>query len=412
MTTEPVTIKSIKIKGLFGLFDYDIQYPLNENVLILTGPNGYGKTQVLNILYHLFERKFNFFTQLVFETIKVSLSNHTSVKIAKKNDNLVEFLFFEDGKKVDRINYEPVQTNFRDYWKINLDDFDRSTLLPKSTKGIVQKTGTILRNRNLKSQTILRSINIHLIKEQRLFKQVKRDGRRNEQTVMTETIQTYADELQQLISERTRKSYEISQQLDSSYPTRLISEKKKVTKAEYDEKFATLKRKQDKLAKHGLSETTQEALDYSEDDAKALLVYLNDLEQKLAVFDDLVEKLELFSNILNERRFTFKSIQISKDKGFSFKTSTGSELSLSQLSSGEQHEVVLLFELIFKTSPSIMVLIDEPEISLHITWQKEFLDDLLKIIKLQNFQVLIATHSPSIINDRWDLVYTLDKADG
>jgi predicted ATP-binding protein involved in virulence len=165
------------------------------------------------------------------------------------------------------------------------------------------------------------------------------------------------------------------------------------------------------LVKNGLSESSQKALDYSEDDAKALLVYLNDLEQKSAVFDDLLEKLELFTSILNERRFTFKSINISRDKGFYFKTVTGSELELSQLSSGEQHEVVLLYELIFKTRASILVLIDEPEISLHITWQKEFLADLLKIIKLQNFQVLIATHSPSIINDRWDLVYNLEKLD-
>ena len=123
------------------------------------------------------------------------------------------------------------------------------------------------------------------------------------------------------------------------------------------------------------------------------------------------EKLELFSNILNERRFTFKSIHINRDKGFYFKTAKGKELKLSQLSSGEQHEVILLYELIFKTRAGILVLIDEPEISLHITWQKEFLDDLLKIIKMQNFQVLIATHSPSIINGRWDLVYNLEKKD-
>ena len=82
---------------------------------------------------------------------------------------------------------------------------------------------------------------------------------------------------------------------------------------------------------------------------------------------------------------------------------------MNQLSSGEQHEVVLLYELIFNVKPDILVLIDEPEISLHITWQKEFLNDLLRIIKIQNIQVLIATHSPSIINDRWDLVYNLEK---
>lgn len=267
--------------------------------------------------------------------------------------------------------------------------------------------------KNPQSIAILDSIDVHLIKEQRLFKQVKRERSHRvaaDSTVMIETIETYAKELKQLINERATQSYEISQKLDSSYPTRLISEKRKVTKKDYDEKFARLKQQQDKLVKNGLSETSQKALDYSEDDAKALLVYLDDLEKKLAVFDDLIEKLELFTNILNERRFTFKSINISKDKGFYFKTTTDKDLSLNQLSSGEQHEVVLLFELIFKTSPNILVLIDEPEISLHVTWQKEFLDDLLKIIKLQKFQVLIATHAPAIVNSRWDLVYELNKS--
>ena len=138
-------------------------------------------------------------------------------------------------------------------------------------------------------------------------------------------------------------------------------------------------------------------------------LYLNDLEQKLSVFDELLEKLELFTNILNERRFTYKSIAIDRERGFYFKTINGKKLDLNELSSGEQHEVVLLYELIFKTKAGILVLIDEPEISLHISWQKEFLDDLLRIIKIQDFQVLIATHSPSIINDRWDLVYNLEK---
>jgi predicted ATP-binding protein involved in virulence len=260
-----------------------------------------------------------------------------------------------------------------------------------------------------------KTINVHLIREQRLFKKIdsrERNyrGERN-QTIMIETIQTYANELRELISGRIQQSFSISQSLDSSYPNRLISGKKKVSKNEYDQKFANLKEKQEKLMRNGLYENTQKELNYSEDDAKALLVYLNDLEKKLEVFDDLLEKLELFTSILNKRRFTFKSINISREKGFYFKTSKGKELKLNQLSSGEQHEVVLLYELIFKTSPNILVLIDEPEISLHITWQKEFLDDLLKIIKIQNFQVLIATHSPSIINDRWDLAYNLEKTE-
>ena len=141
--------------------------------------------------------------------------------------------------------------------------------------------------------------------------------------------------------------------------------------------------------------------------AKVLLVYLSDTEQKISIFDELIQHLELFTSILNERRFTFKTIQINKEKGFHFVTNKGKELSLTDLSSGEQHEVVLLYELIFRTTSNTLVLIDEPEISLHITWQKEFLKDLLAIIELQKMQVIVATHSPSIINDRWDLVFNL-----
>jgi predicted ATP-binding protein involved in virulence len=139
-----------------------------------------------------------------------------------------------------------------------------------------------------------------------------------------------------------------------------------------------------------------------------LLVYLKDSEDKIRVFDDLLNKLELFTSILNERRFTYKSIKIDRKTGFIFQTNKGKELNLTDLSSGEQHEVVLLYELIFKANPNTLVLIDEPEISLHVTWQKEFLSDLLKILELQKMQVIVATHSPQIINDRWDLVFNLE----
>lgn len=273
----------------------------------------------------------------------------------------------------------------------------------------------ILRIKSKKINEILDSIKVHLIREQRLFKQVKNVDRnyRDErnQTVMIETIQTYANELKESILYYSQQSFKISQELDSTYPNRLIRQKGKVSVNEYNDRFNKLKEKQKKLKNYGLYESKQEGLGYSKPDSKALLVYLNDLEIKLGVFDDLLEKLELFTNILNERRFTYKTIEVDREKGFYFRTNNGKELGLTQLSSGEQHEVVLLYELIFKARQNTLVLIDEPEISLHITWQKEFLNDLLKIIKIQNIQVLVATHSSPIINGRWDFVYTLEKVD-
>lgn len=444
-------VKSIKIEGLFEMFNYHIEYPTSENVLIITGPNGFGKTQVLNILFNLFNRKFLFFNKLVFDKITVCLSGNIRIVIDKtsvSNENQSElidfeeelktqklpkkdlkFAFYENEQEIEVFNYsvdlnENLIRTIDRYLPVNRVSIDKwidrrndqivgiDELLHMYADQLPNEISkNILRIKTPKANEILKSINVHLIREQRLFKKVSNPEKNyrseREQTIMIETIQTYANELREIILEKSQQSFIISQSLDSTYPNRLISEKSRVSREEYDDRFENLKVKQDKLTRNGLYESKQKVLSYSQDDAKALLVYLNDLEQKLSVFDELLEKLELFTSILNERRFTYKSIAIDREKGFYFKTTKDKILDLNELSSGEQHEVVLLYELIFKTRPGIMVLIDEPEISLHISWQKEFLDDLLRIIKIQDFQVLIATHSPSIINDRWDLVYNL-----
>ena len=136
---------------------------------------------------------------------------------------------------------------------------------------------------------------------------------------------------------------------------------------------------------------------------------MNDTEQKLAVFDEILKKLEIFSEILNEREFAYKNLEISPDFGFRFVSKDGVALQLKDLSSGEQHEVVLLYELLFRVSSNTLVMIDEPEISLHVAWQKKFLDDLMKIIEIKKITVITATHSPQIINGNWDKSIDLFK---
>jgi hypothetical protein len=137
-----------------------------------------------------------------------------------------------------------------------------------------------------------------------------------------------------------------------------------------------------------------------------LSVYVADANQKLAVFDDLSRKLELFKRSMNDR-FTYKSMAISPKSGFMFRTQDGADLPATKLSSGEQQEVVLFYELLFKVSPNSLILIDEPELSLHVLWQQDFVKDLGNINRLGEFDVLIATHSPQIIHDRWDLTVEL-----
>ena len=80
---------------------------------------------------------------------------------------------------------------------------------------------------------------------------------------------------------------------------------------------------------------------------------------------------------------------------------------MAELSSGEQHELVLIYGLLFIVEEGSIILIDEPELSLHVTWQKNFITDIQKIQELKKLRVVIATHSPQIIHDKWDLVEEL-----
>ncbi len=57
-------------------------------------------------------------------------------------------------------------------------------------------------------------------------------------------------------------------------------------------------------------------------------------------------------------------------------------------------------------------MIDEPELSLHVTWQHKFLNDIERISKLADLDFLIATHSPSIIHDRRSLMVSLPEGGG
>jgi predicted ATP-dependent endonuclease of OLD family len=67
----------------------------------------------------------------------------------------------------------------------------------------------------------------------------------------------------------------------------------------------------------------------------------------------------------------------------------------------------MLYKLIFETPENSLVLIDEPEISLHVVWQLEFMADLLEVQAANRFQSIIATHSPQIFQGVEHLVVDL-----
>ncbi len=89
------------------------------------------------------------------------------------------------------------------------------------------------------------------------------------------------------------------------------------------------------------------------------------------------------------------NIRFIKDKG----KKTERIIEPFSLSSGEkQMLIILLTALVQDNQPAIMIM-DEPEISLHTDWQESLIDNIRNLN--ENVQIIIATHSPSIIINGW-----------
>jgi predicted ATPase len=82
------------------------------------------------------------------------------------------------------------------------------------------------------------------------------------------------------------------------------------------------------------------------------------------------------------------------------------EINAYQLSSGEKQLLVILLTVLVQDNKPAILLMDEPEISLHIEWQRKLVQYIRELNP--NVQIIIATHSPDIIMDGWlDKVFNL-----
>lgn len=137
---------------------------------------------------------------------------------------------------------------------------------------------------------------------------------------------------------------------------------------------------------------------------KILSIYIRDVKLKLEIFSEASEKIQMFQDIVN-RNFSIKSIKVDSNRGISsVDNKSGKIIPLRELSIGEQHQIAIIYDLLFQIKVGSTVLINQPEAWLHVAWQLEFLPDVERIKQINHMNVLIATHSPQIIHDRWDAV--------
>lgn len=443
-----VELKSIEVEKLFGVFNHQIEFDQKNYVTILLGQNGIGKTAILRLINMIFNHQLSKLTDIPFKRAVLTFTNGQELyisqsKVVAEYDNIQDYdisngdfmnstscsIIAENVKEVLRsIRYYTSENykNDEDVW------IDRKTGEWMSSEELAwrcqEKEPTLLMDSKdiypVWLYNIFDNIKVSFIQTQRLQTQVATvgPGRLLSKNILEyrSTLKLIADEMKGRIVKIQQEYGQMSAELDQSYPYRLVDNMNELlfTKAELmtvESSLEKLERRRERLMEAGLLKKTEwqprklNTQTKSPYVLKAIILYIKDTIEKFELFDEELKRIELFRQLLNDR-LLMKHVVVNATEGIVVEsTETGFSIPLDKLSSGEQHLLVLYYDMIFRFTEGTLILVDEPEISLHVSWQKRFVGELIKILEVNGIKAIIATHSPSLIGKYWNLTHELDK---
>lgn len=434
-------ITKISVKGLFGMFDHEIPLNQESRITIVHGPNGVGKSVMMELVNSLFTYGYEYIAGIPFERFEIEFSGGGVQTIRKgltindedepstlilsyideKHETHSPFTVTIPSQKIlnDRViemrpELSPIYHSGELYWASGVDKRkDKKNpktglifeILGRHIDRLYSKAYLLNANADLHTEvygelpewfrSIQRSASQKLIpimrllqpKDEQVIKASKlyfKKKRKERSIAFFPGLLSTIDDVEGYLAEfslaeaELMGSYNLESEIEELYDLLVkdpyeagrIGAKERIEKLEIDEA-----RYQDSELQH----------EYEYQKAKELCELAN-------------------------ARLLFKSFQLDDEYcSIHLVSEDGAPIPLSALSSGEQHLLVLYYQLLFEIEPDTLVMIDEPELSMNVVWQRNFLKDLQRIIELRKFDVLIATHSPEVIYDKWDWTVALGE---
>ena len=437
--SELLRLRRVVVNGLFDIYNHDIRLNLDDRVTLLHGPNGVGKTVVLGMIDALLRRRLGYIKGVPFSRFFLEFHDGSTVELAAAGEGSggnaqYDLKLSSQGRvrsaSVDRLFPVHQIAAKIDYLRPHPEvdhvwiDMRRDEVLDASE--VVSRYHEVLEPLGEEDtkwfDVFLEHARAHFIEAQRLVRMDWRAisgvsyvrGRRRESAISA--VDGCREHFRKRIADTMVQYGRESQALDQSFPQRLISATDELAVDELKEQMSDLDRKTEELKQIGVLDETPThpfpvdslgGMDQTR--IRVMTLYVRDTERKLQVLDDLAKRVRVLLDNVNQK-YRHKKIELHQEHGFVARSDSGQVLPLRSLSSGEQQELVLHYDLLFRVRSNTIVLIDEPELSLHVAWQKRFLPDLLRIVKLSNFDALVATHSPYVVGDRDDLMVGLGDA--
>ena len=434
-------VEKIFVKKLFGIFDNEINFK-DGGITVIVGQNGCGRTTILHMLTAIFSKNHSQLFRYQFDYIEVTIFGHV-LKIEIIDEYLEDeeitiksLKYYIDSRVLEKRYRENSKINSSMFWTRMIPSLRRRPgnlfydarseevlTLPEVIDIYFDELPEEIKNDIIEMPSevhdLIHNLQVELISTERLKRIYRDDEYRRMEFAQKFVVEECSNELRNNVKNILSEYANISQKLDEQFPSKIlkaIKQHEQFSEEELKDNIQEIDELRTKHVKAGVLEensnkflninVNNESLD--ENTAAILTVYYQDMKIKLDSLNSISDRIVLFKNMMANKFGTNKEISISKDNGIIvLQKPSNKNVELRFLSSGEQQELVLLYNLIFKGEKEKLILIDEPEISLNVSWQREFLDDMKKIVEMNGFSVLIATHSPQIINDNWELVESL-----
>ena len=378
-------LKSVKIKGLYGYINKNIDFLENETYLV--GSNGSGKSSMLRIIDAFFSKNINFFETLDCENIIFEFENqgkNYEVSLEWKEEIFFNKTLedFENKKKC----------YIYDLKNIKKKDNKKNLEIIRENEKILNEVreGSALGKKSVKkklSQENLKYLNF-MFNFLNFYKKINNDNK--------EVMELSREYLKNLFEDDTILS------LGIEYPN---EKKSYIEKLNYIEKIKNSitslpESKIDKILDELFPSRVIKKI-WGKKGKEYLLAEIETINNKT--------KVNLFSKKVEKYIETINSFLIHSAKEVYFEKKEANFylrllkrkkiIDIEFLSSGEIEILNLCTQLFFNEKK--IIIIDEPEKSLHLEWQILFGKIIDTILEYDNdLQIIIATHSPFIVNGK------------
>ena len=438
-------IKKFKITGLFGFRNVDINF--ENNVKILIGENGFGKTTVLNSLYYLLNKKYTKLSNIEFETMELNFQNEEKIQFTKfelesyinyiesNNNNrrmplsvlkhletldLSEFINNDDiheEKIIDFIknseirHFAPMQIMVREISKYikdypSFDVFDRLEKIRNTLNFSILYLPTYRRvEEDLKNLGSFKERIIHRNDGRSYYRELEEDLEVTDDTLIhfgMEDVRKKIITVEQEIEKSTITGFsKLTGQMLSLFLNgfRKIQDSE-IEKLDENTIKIILHRVGDNIPqkdKDGILKLLKDKAKLKEKkDLVSFIFKLIDIYNEHKHLDD---KIKNFRDVCNEylvdKQFRYDESSVDLDI---YRNGTDEKVEINKLSSGEKQIISIFSKIYLEKTENLIVLFDEPELSLSLPWQKRLLPDIMNSEKCKF--LLAVTHSPFIFQNK------------